>query len=162
MEFPGQFHPQITHAPIVLIIVGAIFELIGRAVDLDWWRKAAFAMLIFGVLAAAGAVWSGNEAGEAAEKQHVPEAAIESHEDMGKLTLWLGLAAVIARFFAGRIRATRRVLPGVALVLHLAAAVVVGIAAHRGGMLIFQHGAGVHLSGAPAAAPAGEHEHDHD
>ena len=147
MEFMAPFHPQITHGPIVLIIVAFLFEIAGRVLDRDWWRKAAFAMLILGVVSAYLAVQSGEAASEAAEKQGVPEQTVDGHGDLGKLALWFGLGAVVARALAGRMGPVRGAVAGLGLALHLVAAVTVGIAAHRGGQLIFEHGAGVKVHG---------------
>jgi uncharacterized membrane protein len=148
MEFLAPLHPQIVHAPIALIIVAAVFEIIGRAVDLAWWRKAAFAMLIVGVLGAGLAVLSGREAGERAEeRQGVPEEAVDAHEEIAVLAMWLGVAAVVMRAVAGRLGPARGAASGLALLLHLGTAVTVGIAAHRGGMLVREHGASVRLHG---------------
>jgi uncharacterized membrane protein len=143
------FHPQIVHAPIVLIVVGLLFELIGRALSLDWWRKAAFAMLIVGVLGAAAAVISGEGTSEVVEKQGVPEQTVDAHGDLAKIALWLGIAAVLARAIAGRAGAARGAIGALALVLHIAAAGTVAVAAHRGGQLVFEHGARVRVNGQP-------------
>ena len=140
-------HPIIVHAPIVLIIVSFLFELIGRAMDADWWRKAAFAMLILGALGAAAAVWTGNPTGEAAEHQGVAEHAVDEHEEAGRLTLWLALGAVVVRAAAGWTGAARPAFGALALLLHLGAAVAVGVAGYRGGMLVYEHGAGVKVHG---------------
>ena len=137
MEALAPFHPAIVHTPIALIIVGAVFELAGRALDREWWRKAAFAMLIVGVLAAGLAVLSGRAAEEGVERQGVAKHAIEEHEEMALLTLWLGLGAVVTRAVAGRLGAVRAAVAGLALLLHLAAAITVGIAGFRGGLLVF-------------------------
>jgi uncharacterized membrane protein len=153
MGFLAQFHPQIVHGPIALIIVAALFELVGRFVGLDWWRKAAFALLILGVLGAGLAVLSGRVAGEAAEHQGVPEQAVDRHEEMAILTLWLGIGAVVARAVAGRSGPARPVVSGLALALHLATCVTVGVAAHRGGALVFEHGARVRVNGRPVVTP---------
>jgi len=147
MESLAPFHPQITHAPIVLIIVGFLFEIAGRVLDRDWLRKAAFAMLVLGVVSAYLAVESGEGASVAAEKQGVPEQTVDAHGNLGKWVLWFGLGAVVARALAGRMGPARGLVAGLGLALHLVAAVTVGIAAHRGGQLIFAHGAGVSLHG---------------
>src|SRR5262245_42921155 len=153
MEFLAPYHPAIVHAPIALIIIAAIFELIGRGTDLAWWRKAAFALLIIGVLGGIGAVLSGEQAMEVAEhKQGVPEAPLESHEDAAKLALWIGIAAVLARAAAGRAGKARGFVSGLGLALHLAAAIIVGIAGYRGGRLVFEHAAGVKVHGAPVVS----------
>ena len=156
VEALAPFHPAIVHTPIALIIVGAVFELIGRATDSEWWRKAAFAMLIVGVLAAVLAVMSGGPAGDRAEHQGVSEQAVDAHEEMAQLTLWLGIAAVLARAVAGRLGSARAAVAGLALLLHLAAATTVGFAGSRGGTLVFEHGAGVKVSGKLLAVPEGK------
>ena len=147
-------HPLIVHTPVAMLIVSALFELVGRATDVAWWRKAAFAMLIVGVLGAAAAVRTGEEAGEAAEKHGVPEQAVDAHEEMAVVTLWVGVAAVLARAVAGRMGPLRGGVAGLALVLHLAAAVTVGITGYRGGRLVFEHGASVKVHGQPVTTGA--------
>jgi uncharacterized membrane protein len=147
MEFLAPFHPQIIHAPIALIVVGFLFELIGRALDRAWWRKAAFAMLVVGVMGAALAVLSGLPAGQSAEHHGVSEEAVDAHEEMALLTLWLGIAAVVARVASTRLAGVGGALSVLALLLHLATAVCVGVAAHRGGMLVYEHGAAVRVNG---------------
>jgi uncharacterized membrane protein len=163
MEFLAQFHPQIVHGPIALILIAALFEVVGRIVGLDWWRKAAFALLILGVLGAGLAVLSGQEAGKAAEHQGVPEQPVDEHEETARIALWLGIAAVVTRAIAGRTGQARAVVAGLALVLHLATAVTVGIASHLGGELVFEHGARVKVNGRPVVSQlpgqdAEEHE----
>lgn len=162
MEVLAPYHPQFVHAPIALIIVSFVFELIGRALDRAWWRKAAFAMLVTGALGAGLAVLSGLPSGERAEKQGVPEEAVDAHEEAALIALWIGAGAVIARAAAVRLPK----LSLVALVLHLAAAVAVGFAAHRGGRLVYDHAAAVRINGVPVlkGPPPGEaeeHEHEH-
>ncbi len=164
MDFLGPFHPQITHAPIVLIIVGLLFDLVGRALDREWWRKAGFAMLALGALAAVLAVLSGTAAGEVAEKRGVPEASVDAHEEMARIAMWLGIAATVLVALAGRAGRLKGLVTAAGLLVWLGAAVAVGVAAHRGGQLVFRHGAGVQaLPHAPA--PGSGHEvpdKDHD
>jgi len=163
VDFLAPFHPQIIHTPIVMLIVGLLFELVGRLTKQDWWRKAAFAMLFLGVLGAIAAVLSGNPAGEAAEHAGAPEKAVDAHEEAAMLALWVAIAALVARVMALGLKKIRAAVEVVALVLWLAAAIIVGVAAHRGGMLVFRNGAGVQphatsapqAPGTPAGAPAG-------
>ncbi|HET7224104.1 MAG TPA: DUF2231 domain-containing protein [Candidatus Eisenbacteria bacterium] len=157
MEFLAPYHPQLVHAPIALLVVSVVFEAIGLALDRDWWRRAAFAMLVVGALGGLSAVLSGLEAGERAEKQGVPEQAVDAHEEAALLTLWIAIAAVVARAAAVKLPK----LSGVALVLQLAAAVSVGVAAHRGGKLVFEHAAAVRVNGVPVLkGRAAPEEHD--
>lgn len=149
MQFLGPFHPQITHVPIVLIIVSLVFEIVGRLFDRDWLRKAALTMLVLGVAAAWLAVRSGHAAEHLIHKQGVDHEAIDAHEEMANLAWWFGLAAVAAYALAARLAPVRGVLVAIGLLCHLAASVAVGVAAHRGGQLVFEHGAAVSLHGQP-------------
>jgi len=145
-------HPLIVHAPVTLLILSLFFELAGRALDADWWRRAAFALLVMGALGAAAAVVTGTAAGAAAEKQGVAEQPIDRHENAGKLTLALAVAAVVVRAVAARSGGSRGPVSTVALVLQLAAAIMVGVTGYRGGRLVFEHGAGVSVRGAHVAS----------
>lgn len=158
MDSLGPFHPAIVHTPIALIIVGAVFELAGHALDREWLRKAAFAMLVVGVLGAGFAVLSGRAAEELVERQPIPKEAVHEHEEIAQISWWVGLAAVVTRAIAGRAGAARAAVAGLALLLHLAAAATVGIAGFRGGELVFEHGAGVRASAAGTAVPHGDDE----
>ncbi len=169
MEFLAPFHPWIVHTPVALLVLSALFELVGRALDGAWWRKAAFAMLVVGVLGAGAAVLSGNPAGERAEKQGVPEQAVDEHQEMGLLTLWIGIGAVVARVLAGRLTVGKAGFGAFALLLHLTAAVTVGIAGYRGGRLVYEHGAAVRIGGklvpsgpAPGEKPSPAEHHEED
>jgi uncharacterized membrane protein len=147
MDILGPFHPSIVHFPIVLILVAALFELVGRATDLAWWRKAAFAMLVLGTVAAWAAVWSGRGAEDPAEDQGVSHDAIHEHEDAGKIAAWLALGAVAVRAVAGRLGRAAPAAGALGLLLHLLAASAIGVAGYRGGRLVFEHGAGVRVGG---------------
>ncbi len=149
-ESLAPFHPLLVHAPIALIITSLVFELIGRATDLDWWRRSAFAMLAVGVLVAGFALVSGEGAAEHAVRvQGVPRAPIGSHENAARLTFWIGVFALAARALGARPTMSKSLTARMALVLHLAAAVLVGVTAYRGGKLVYQHAAGVSVEGEP-------------
>lgn len=155
MDALAPFHPQIIHTPIVMIIVSLLFELVGRALDRDWWRKAALAMLVIGVLGAGVAVLSGLPAGEFAEHHGVPEHAVDAHEQIAILTLWLGVATLVARLAALGLASVRTALSTLALILHFATAASVGLAAHRGGLLVYRHGAAVKVNGKRVSEESG-------
>jgi len=153
MDALGPLHPALVHTPIALLLFSLIFELVGRATDLAWWRKAAMAMLVIGALGAWAAVFSGNAAEEVAEEQGVPHELIEAHESGGQLTAWVATAAVAARALAGRAGAARAAVAGLALALHVLAAAAVGMTGYRGGVLVHEHGAGVRQNGRPIPHP---------
>ena len=58
-------HPLVVHTPIAMLIVSFFFDLVGRATDVGWWRKAAFAMLVVGAIGAWAAVWTGDRSEDA-------------------------------------------------------------------------------------------------
>jgi uncharacterized membrane protein len=145
-------HPMIVHAPIVLLIVSVLFELAGRALDADVWRRAAFALLVLGTLGAAAALITGQPAGDAAEHQGVAEQPVDSHENAARLTLAAAIAAVVARALVTRAGKMRGPVSALALALQLTAAILVGVTGYRGGRLVFDHGAGVRVHGAHVAS----------
>lgn len=150
MEFLGSFHPQIVHFPIALLLLSPLFEIVGRATDVQWWRRAALAMLVIGVVGAFFAVQSGEPASEKAEHAGVAESAVEAHEDIAKVAMWIGLGALAARIGAEVLKGgAAGAVGGLALLLQIAAAVTVGIAGYRGGKLVYEHGANVTVNGQP-------------
>ena len=160
MDFLGPFHPQLIHAPIVLLIVSFVFDVVGRAFDLSWWRKAALAMLVLGVLAGGVGVLSGEAASESAEqRQGIPEETVDHHGDTAKLAVWLALGALVTRAAVRSVGKARGAVTALSVLLHLSAAVTVGVAAHRGGQLVYVHGAAVRFHGQLLRHPA-THEAD--
>ena len=59
MDVLGQFHPQIVHTPVALLVFSAFFAIVGRLFDREWVRKASVLLLVFGFLGAFAAVQSG-------------------------------------------------------------------------------------------------------
>ena len=153
MDFLAPFHPQLVHFPVALILVALLFDVIGRLADLEWWRKAAFALLVFGVLGAGAAVLSGEPAGERAERFSVPEQAVDAHEEAGELALWVGIAALVARIAAAIVRRGRTPVSGLAFLLLFATAALVTVAGFRGGKLVYEHGAAVTVHGQAVSGP---------
>lgn len=168
MDALGQFHPQIVHMPIALLVVSAVLAVAGRLYDREWVRRAAMLLLVFGFLGAYFAVQSGGPAHRVPEhEQGVPEEAIDAHAQPGRLTMWTAGAALVVyaaatRLPAGAAGAAR----ALALVLQLAAALLVAVSGARGGRLVYQYGANVRVGGVlvknpgatPAADPAKEAE----
>src|SRR5262245_31126396 len=159
MQILGPFHPQIVHFPIVLIICSVVFDLVGRATDSTWWRKASMAMLVVGVAAGVLAILTGEFVGDRAEElQKLPEATVDGHGDVAKLAIWIAGGALLARLVEAGLGATRSLVSVLAVLLQLASAVTIGVAAHRGGMLVYRHAAGVTVDGKLIRAAHTAHE----
>jgi uncharacterized membrane protein len=157
MEWLAPYHPALVHAPIALLIVGFVFEVVGRLGGADWWRRAATALLILGTLGAGSAYLSGREAGERAEHAAIPEAPIDAHERAATGTLVVAVVAVLLRIGELTVaRARPRMVGLLALLAYAAAAVMVGVTGLRGGELVFGHGAGVQVHAPSPSGPGGE------
>ena len=155
MEVLGQFHPQIVHTPIVMLIFSALFALIGRLFDRDWLRKAAMVMLVVGALGAFIAMRSGFVAHRVPEReQGVPEQAIDEHAGKALLTFRLAIASLLAYAIATRFKGgAKAAVQMLALLLQLGAAVAVGVTGRKGAELVFEHGANVRIGGALVKHP---------
>jgi uncharacterized membrane protein len=175
MNWIGQFHPQLVHAPIILLVFSALFSLVGLLFDRDWVKKSAVLLLVFGFLGAFVAVRSGLVAHRVPEhRQHVPEHDIDEHEDAANWVLWMSGAALLAVAVAARVQGRGKgVASAIALLLQLVAAATVVRAAHLGGKLVYEHGANVKIGGAlvrdvgwtpadtlPRARPPGREEQE--
>ncbi len=144
--FGLELHPALVHFPIALGVVGALFAVVYLTFRKEWLRWFAPMLLTIALLGAVAAYFSGQSAGDRAEKAHVPEAAVDEHEES---SLWvLGLLG-LSSLLAWATHAKRRGEWLAALIAVMAAAAVVRTG-HLGGKLVFIHGAG-HVS-APAAA----------
>lgn len=149
MQWLGQYHPQIVHTPIALLVFSAFFAIVGRLFDRDWVRKASVLMLVFGFLGAFLAVRSGLITHPVPEHQQgVPEAQIDDHGAAGQWALYLSGAALAAMVLTSRLPAPAGGAVGaLALVLQIMAAAAVSLAGLRGGKLVYEHGAHVRIHG---------------
>lgn len=148
---PNPLHPAVVHFPIVLIVLGAAVSLIAV-----FWRKGyvptfAAVLLVLGAVGAWVATETGESDGGLVENTNAQvEPLLEAHENWAKRTVTAAaIAAVIATGAAALFRFPRAA-RGVAVAAALAAGVAswtVYETGHRGGALVYQHGAGVNTSG---------------
>ena len=159
MEVLGQYHPQIVHTPIVLLIFSAFFALVGRLYDRDWVRRTSVLLLVFGFLGAFAAVQSGKIAHRVPEHQQgVPEHDIDEHGEMGEKVMYLSGAALVAVIVASKLSGNAAQAVGVlALLLQLLAAGAVAFTGKLGGELVYQHGANVRIGGVLVKDVGGTH-----
>jgi uncharacterized membrane protein len=98
MEFLASFHPKIIHFPIALLVVYTFLEAVGLIFKKDVFTKAAFIILILGVLGAFTAVLTGQQAEEAWKNWDVrSKHLLEEHELFATITLWYFFALLILR-----------------------------------------------------------------
>ncbi len=154
MVFQVPLHPLIVHFPVVLVMISLLFDLVGRATDGPWWRKASLALLVIAVVTGVAGILTGELAADHAEKiQRIAEDAVDSHGDLAKLSIWLAGGALVARLAEVGMGAMRGLVSVIALLLQLASAVAIGVAGHHGGLLVYRHGAGVTVGDHPVISP---------
>ena len=147
---PNPLHPAVVHFPIVLLLLGALVALTGVFV-----RKYGIPALAAGLLVlGAGGTWGAVESGES-DGGLVENAApqvndlVDAHETWAKRTLTISL---LAAFAAGgsvltvRWPRTARAVAVVAAIASVTAAYCVYETGHRGGALVYRHGAGVQVA----------------
>jgi uncharacterized membrane protein len=149
LAFLGEFHPQIVHTPIVMLIFSALFGILARLFDRDWLKKMSVVMLVVGFLGSFLAVQSGKPAHRVPEhEQGVPEEEIDEHGENGERVMYLAGGALVAIGIASRLTGPAAAALGTAgLLLQIGAAVLVGITGHAGGELVYEYGANVKVNG---------------
>lgn len=164
MEVLGQFHPQIVHTPIALLIFSALFALLGRLFDRDWLRKTAMVMLVIGALGSFAAMRSGFYAHRVPEhEQGVPEDEIDDHAEKGLLTFRLAIGSLLAYGIATRLKGgAKNAVAMLGLALQIGAAVAVGVTGHEGGELVYEYGANVKVGGVLVKNPGGGEHHENE
>jgi uncharacterized membrane protein len=146
-------HPEISHFPIVLLLVAPIFVLLAL------WRRAqrstlmavAVGLLVAGTLGAYLSASSGDAAKSQAPETAEVKAALEHHESLASAAraVFTGMSVLLLALQYGPVLAKRSLSPRTAtllsvvfLILYVGAVVVLLDAAHSGGVLV--HKLGVH------------------
>ncbi len=167
---PDPLHAAVVHFPIVLILVGA-----AAAVAAVVWRRGhlpqyAAGLLALGALGAGVAVETGEDDGSLlASGSTQMESLLDAHQAWAERTLTVAVIAAGLALAAVAVARWPRVRHGVAAATAIAAVAAgwsVYQTGHRGGALVYRHGAGVTLApvtgpaGAPAVGPAKERDRD--
>jgi uncharacterized membrane protein len=160
---PDPLHPAVVHFPVVLVLLGTVV-----AAAAVFWRKHNLPLLAavtlgLGALGAWAAVETGESNGGLLEGNSPQlESLVESHENWAKRTLAASAVAAAAALGSALLFAFPRAARAVAMATAISAAAAsycVYETGHRGGALVFRHGAGVNLISGPAS-PASEKAHE--
>ena len=153
MEFLASYHPQLVHFPIALFIVYAFLETVGLLFKKEAFTKAAFIILILGVLGALAAVLTGNQAEEAWQYWNtVSKDLLEEHETYATITLWYFVGVLILRtLFVINVEIKNKFVAYAAkmkigfVLLAIAGCFFVYETGQHGGKMVYKHGVGVSI-----------------
>jgi uncharacterized membrane protein len=151
METLAELHPRIVHFPIALFIIYFVFEISGIMSKKDFLNKAAYIILILGIITALIAVMTGNQAQNAAKlilngKISEISEAIEKHEEYATITLWYFTALFVLRTYLLIRKKFNINWKYVFIGLGLIGCYLIYITGYYGGELVFNYGIGIHLS----------------
>lgn len=151
MEILAQLHPRIVHFPIAFFILYFFFESFGVILKKDFLSKAAFLILLIGVLTALIAVLSGNQA-LAMVKLHLVKGSelnklIELHEEYATLTLFYFSGMLFLRTYLVTKKRFEGNLQYLFILLGLIGCYLIYATGIHGGDLVFKHGIGTQLFG---------------
>jgi len=150
MEFLADLHPRIVHFPIAFFIIYSVFEISGIILKKDFLNKAAYIILIFGIITALLAVLTGNQAQDAAKliltgKMTGISEAIEKHEEFATITIWYFTLLFILRTYLLIKKKYENSWKYIFIAFGLIGCYLIYSTGYYGGELVFKHGIGFHL-----------------
>jgi uncharacterized membrane protein len=141
-------HAMLVHFPIALLLAGFFADLLSLVTRREFFRLAAFFMLVLGSAAAIAAYLTGDAAGEGIE-EGVLGNAVRLHEQAAQFTLWLSVVAAIYHIVIFVLKYNRIWSRTVGIFLFTIVVGSVARTGYLGGNLVYRHGAGVEI-GMPA------------
>jgi uncharacterized membrane protein len=157
LSLPSPLHPAVVHFPIVLILLGTLVAVAAAFTSRWHVRLIAAIVLTLGTLGTMVATSTGEEDGEAVEHVAATSALLDAHETWAERTLWISAAAAVLAIAAAlttRWLLANRALGAICALGALVASYCVYETGHRGGQLVYRHGAGVNLAPATATSTA--------
>jgi uncharacterized membrane protein len=143
---PNPLHPAVVHFPIVLLLLGAVVAIAAVFVRKYGVPVLAAGLLVLGALGTWGAVESGESDGRLVENT-APQVndLVDAHQTWAKRTLAISIFAAFAAGCSVLARRPRiaRTVAVVAALVSVAAAYGIYETGHRGGALVYRHGAGI-------------------
>lgn len=141
-------HPLITHFPIVLFFVYAVFEIIAKYKP--EYDKLTFGFLIAGLVFALFSVITGNLAHQIYQENTIGVGkgiaeVIEIHENLATYTLFYYLGVLVLKFYFTIKKKTENKIRLLIVILAILGLILVVYTGLYGGILVFQNGIGVSL-----------------
>lgn len=138
-------HAMIIHFPIALLMAGFFSEGLALVSKKEFFKNAAFFLLILGALGAIAAFISGGYAGEGIEDGPLKE-PMELHEAAALLTLCLSIITALFRVVIYYFKYDKVWTRWLGIFLFALLIGSVTRTAYLGGQLVYAHGAGVELT----------------
>ncbi|MDD2799413.1 MAG: DUF2231 domain-containing protein [Bacteroidales bacterium] len=138
-------HAMVIHFPIALLMAGFLSEVIAVLFKKEFFKNAAFYLLLLGALGATVAFVSGSLAGEGIEDGPL-KAPMELHEDAALFTLLLSIALAFFRVVIFYFKYDRTWTKWASILVFTLLAGSVSLTGYLGGQLVYKHGAGVELA----------------
>ena len=138
-------HAMLIHFPIALLMTGFLSEVIALFSKKDFFKHAAFYLLLLGALSASAAYISGSYAGEGIEEGPL-EIPMELHENAALVTLWLSIITAMFRVVVYYFKYNRTWTKWVGILLFTTLIGAITYTGYLGGQLVYAHGAGVELA----------------
>jgi uncharacterized membrane protein len=136
-----RLHAALNDLPTALLLTAVIFDLLALATRRQGLRQVSFWTLVVGAIGGAAAVISGLQAEEHVEHGEAVHRVMETHQQLGLITL--GVFGVLTLWRIVRERRMAAVERSVALILSIAGIGVLFVTANYGGRLIFEHAAAI-------------------
>lgn len=138
-------HAMLIHFPIALLIAGFFSEIIAFISKKEFFKNAAFYLLLLGALGASAAYISGNYAGEGIEEGPL-KIPMELHEKAALFTLCLSIFTAFFKVVIYYFNYNKIWTKWVGFILFAGLIGSVSYTGYLGGQLVYGHGAGVELA----------------
>jgi uncharacterized membrane protein len=137
-----QIHPIVVHFPIALLLVGFFLDGIFLLLARREWADVTFLIIVLGIVGAFAAGFTGEVAEHAIEPlAESTKAALQAHHEYAGLVNFFGTGMLAIRLMV-RLRPAKRLFLAAYLAIGLTTCALLGVTARRGGVLVYDHGAG--------------------
>ena len=137
-DFLIPLHPKVVHFPVALFVTALIFDILSLIFRKEHLHKAAVSMYVFAALAVPLVVRTGlwEE-----ERLHLNHPVLDKHRLFALWTMWVSLMALPVLWFIKK--EGSKYFRFVFLILLIGTVTFVSFAAHNGGRMVYEYGAGM-------------------
>ncbi|MDK9698762.1 MAG: DUF2231 domain-containing protein [bacterium] len=129
------------HLPVAALVLVAVCDILAIVLRRpEGMRESALLLSIVGVLGAIGAVVTGSSVEANVLQNPAVSALLERHESLGYATMWVAIGMLVLRLTILFVPKLERFRNSV-IIISVAGALLVSIAGHYGGELVYRYGA---------------------